>query len=103
MTVLFHGMVGFTILFVLMQIATADFLDRLRHQNFGWWFHMRRGSQFLKLLALCWTVVYSERLGWEPWPPIVFFLFAFDVHVVFQTLIMRNDIRKIEARRARSF
>jgi hypothetical protein len=96
---IFQMLVMSAIVLVLWQIKTADRLDRIRHDHLDRLFWWRRATMFLKLLTLCWTVVYSYSNGWAPWPPIVGFLAAFDLHVVTQTFIMRQDIARLERMR----
>lgn len=93
---LFQSLVGGAIVLVLWQIKVADHLDALRSNSKGGWFWWRRTAMFLKLVALCWTVVYSYENHWEPWPPITIFLAAFDFHVLTQICIMRRDLVRLE-------
>jgi hypothetical protein len=95
MAIAFNVIVGFTIVLILIQIKTADILDMLRFHNKDFWYHLRRGTMFLKAGTLCWTVVYSHNLGWAPWTPIVWFLIAFDIHIVGQIVVMNGDIKKL--------
>jgi hypothetical protein len=92
MSLIFHLLSIITIFLVLYQISIADRLDILRRHQQDVWFHVRRGTMFLKLLSLCWMVGYSYTRGWEPWPPIIAFLAAFDIHVGFQISLMRHDL-----------
>jgi hypothetical protein len=82
--------------FVLWQINTSKQVDGLRHsQHPSPWFAVRRMAMFLKLLALMWTVIYVHDRAWQIWPPIVAFMAAFDVYILSEVLIMREDLKKL--------
>jgi hypothetical protein len=93
---IFQTLVLGAIILVLWQIKVADCLDIIRFDNKGAWFWWRRTAMFLKLVALCWTVVYSYENHWAPWPPILAFIAAFDFHVITQIFIMRRDLARLE-------
>jgi len=90
-----------TVFLVLYQIATSQTLDRLRrHELSRTVFHARRTSLIVMLLALLWAVVYAHGNGWQPWPPIVLFLLAYDVEVITHVIVMRCDIARLAAQRS---
>jgi hypothetical protein len=92
----FQMLVLCAIILVLAQIRLSDALGEVRREGPELWiFWLRRGAMFLKLLALCWTVVYSHQRNWQPWPPIAFFLFAFNCHVAFDLFVLRSDAIKM--------
>ncbi len=89
-----------TVFLVLYQIATAKTLDRLRRHDLSRAvFHARRTSLIVMLLALLWSVVYAHGNGWQPWPPIVLFLLAYDVQVITHVIVMRCDITRLVSQR----
>jgi cell division protein FtsW (lipid II flippase) len=81
---------------LMVHIKTAQDLDRRRRNpTKSASFSVRNGSMWAQMLALCWTVVYGHSQGWEPWPPVVVFLAAYDVHLISQIAIMRADIARL--------
>lgn len=91
-----------TVGLVLVQISTAQKLDAVRrHDVSRLVFHLRRGSLFAMLLTMIWSVIYGHENGWQPWPPIVLFLFAYDLQVVSHIFVMRCDLAALSSRRMR--
>lgn len=89
-----QALVFISIVVVLLQIKTADTLDGMRRHapQQHVFFSIRRAAMFIKLLSLCWAVIYGYDHGWQPWPPFVLFLMAFNVHAVMYMLILKHDI-----------
>lgn len=80
---------------IMWQIKTASFLDHRRHPKSGWWLFVRRTSMWMKLLSLCWAVVYGHYHDWQPWPPFMVFLIFFDIYLVTHIMIMKEDIERL--------
>lgn len=95
--ILFEIFVSASVFLVLWQIKLAQSLDlyRFNGEANGWLFKVRRTAMFLKVGALCWTIIYSAQNGWQPWPPIVLFILAFDIYVVTHIMVMRKDIARL--------
>lgn len=93
----FQVLVFASIFLVFWQIDVAKKLDDLRNNETDRLaFRMRRDAMFAKLMALCWTVIYSAVREWQPWPPIVLFLAAFDWYIIANIMVMRDDIKRIK-------
>lgn len=91
-----------TVFLVLYQIATSQKLDAMRrHDVSRLVFHLRRGSLIVMLLTMLWAVIYVHDNGWQPWPPIVLFLIAYNVQVASHVIVMRCDIAAMTTRRVR--
>ena len=98
---LFQTLTIITVFLIMWQIHTAYELDKLRWNGVserGIFFHFRRLTMFLKALALCWIVIYGDTRSWQPWPPFVAFLFAFDLNIIGQIMVMRQDIERVRKR-----
>jgi hypothetical protein len=95
---LFDIFVAITIFIVLWQIKLAQSIDirRFNGEAETPLFKLRRAAMFLKVGALCWTVIYSAQNDWQPWPPIVVFIAAFDVYVITAILVMRKDLERLK-------
>ena len=91
----FQMLVATAVGLVLWQVKLADCIDGIRHKR-DWLFWVRRTSVFIMLGALCLSVVYGHSNRWDPWPPILLFLAAFDVYLLAQIVIMRRDLRRLE-------
>ena len=91
---IFQVLVLVSIVIVLLQLKYMDAMDRIR-RNEGWVFCLRRAFIFGKLIALCWAVIYAHNMGWQPWPPFIAFLVAFDAKVIMEILVLRGDARKL--------
>jgi hypothetical protein len=92
---MFHWLVIIAVFLVAAEIKIADCLDKLRrHLTHRFLFRMRRTAMFLNLLSLCWAAGYSYSLGWDPWPPFIAFLLAYDAYVGAQILVMRDDLAR---------
>jgi cytochrome bd-type quinol oxidase subunit 2 len=84
---------------LMIHIKTAQELDRRRRNpTRSTAFTVRGTSMWAQMLTLCWMVVYGHSQGWEPWPPFVVFLAAYDVHLVSQIVIMRADLASMPLR-----
>jgi hypothetical protein len=89
-----------TIVVVIVHIKTAETLDRIRrHQTGDMMFRARKFLMVIKLVVLCWMVVYGHRRGGEPWPPFVVFLMAYDATLISQIMIMRADVARAHNQR----
>jgi hypothetical protein len=97
-TLIFHLSVIAAVVLVLWQIKTADILNAIRWNGTnGWLLTARRLTMFAKLAGLLWAVIYSQALGWQPWPPIVAFVIAFDAHTALDIYLMSEDIKMLRA------
>jgi len=93
---LFHLAVLAAVIIVLLQIQTARLLDEMRrHDVKDAVFKIRSGAKFLTILALLWTAVYVYGNGWQPWPPLVLFLAAYDVQAAMSVVVMRRDVYEL--------
>lgn len=94
--IVFQALVMLSIGLVFVQIKTADCVDKLRrNQTEGYAFRLRRTAMFAKMITLCLTVAYGWKMGWTPWPPFTAFLATFDVYVLANILVMRQDMAKL--------
>lgn len=90
-----------TIVLMFDQIATAERVDKLRRNAIhDWPFLLRKGSMILKLIVLCLTVAYGYKHGWEPWPPMVWFLLAADLNIASEIVVLRGDEKRLRRLRA---
>jgi hypothetical protein len=94
-SLLFQLLVIAAVFLVLVQIWVSDCLDRVRrHQTQRLLFRARRAAMFLLLLSLIGAVIYGRKNGWDPWPPVVIFMFLFNVYIITQILVMRDDLAR---------
>jgi len=85
-----------TIILILWQIDTAGEVDKLRwNESSRIIFQIRRATMFLEAIALIWAVIYGHNRGWQPWPPLVAFLFALDLNIASHIMVMRADIVRL--------
>lgn len=85
-----------TVGLVFWQLAMVQAVDKLRkHQTDDFPFRLRKASMLMKLVALCFTVAYGFEMGWDPWPPIVFFLVAADLNIISEILVLRKDEKRL--------
>lgn len=90
-----------TIGLVLYQIKVADELDQIRWGNDSKSFLLieaRRTVMIFKVAALIWIVVYTDNQHWQPWPPFIAFIAAFDLYVLVNLLILRKDRNRLRER-----
>jgi hypothetical protein len=81
---------------VLWQIDTARKLDNVRHNGkLKTIFIIRRVGMFLKLLTMMWIVIYAHEMDWQIWPPMIAFMVAFNIYVVSEVLILRDDLKSM--------
>lgn len=81
---------------IMLHIKTAEALDtRRRNPTNAPAFSVRSLSMWVQMGVLCWTVSYGHANGWDPWPPFVVFLAAYDAHVISQIVIMRADLARL--------
>lgn len=95
---MFALLCGIAVVAILLQIDTTIKVDELRwwHQADRWQFYLKRATMFLKAVALCWAVIYSEQHDWMPWPPLQFFLVAFILHVATAIWLMKIDLIRMK-------
>lgn len=93
---IFQALVISAVFLILWQIKCADHLDKLRQHNNDFWFRVRRTAMFLKMLGMCWAVIYAWGNQWAPWPPMLGFMVAFNLYLVSEIFILRADIVRLE-------
>lgn len=95
MEYVFEALVIGSVFLVLFQIQTADCVDKLRQNDTrALPFRMRRVGAIVEIVALCFTASYSY--GWEPWPPLIALIVAFDVRVIAQIMVLTIDKERLE-------
>jgi cellobiose-specific phosphotransferase system component IIC len=82
------------IILVIIQIKTADQIDKIRGHHHDWLFAAKRWTLVFKGLAAAWMVSYSYVNNWTPWPPVILLIAVLNAIVVFDVMIMRRDIVK---------
>lgn len=81
---------------MLAQIKCVDIVQGLRRDEHGVWGQLNRLTLFLKLMALCWMVIYGYTNGWQPWPPIVALVAVNGLNCLAAIFILRNDIERLQ-------
>jgi hypothetical protein len=88
----------------LLLIKTNDQLISLRRrmrQQIDPWAMAQRHIRMVEVLVLIGAVIYGHVNHWEPWIPVVIYAAVRAINMTTQTLAIRCEIRRLEARRAR--